>query len=273
MNTRQSKILSYIEKHGEVKNKDLQELVGDCSHMTLWRDLTFLEQEGRIRRTRGGAAPANDPGGREISFNLRLNQNMLLKEEIADIALPLLLPHHSLFLDAGSTVYTLASRLTDGIHTIITSAVNIAAELAKFGNNVTLLGGQVNNDTLSSSGPQAEEMLELINIDVAIMATTGYSVGGSFTGGYLPEAQLKRKILKKSAFSIMLMDSDKIARSHPFTFATLEDFDLLISDSKVPDEFISLARDRGVYVFHRSDGLTGNDRLRVYSELFQKKYG
>ena len=55
LNERQMSILAYITEHGEAKNAALQSLIGDCSMMTLWRDLTKLEQEGRIIRIRGGA--------------------------------------------------------------------------------------------------------------------------------------------------------------------------------------------------------------------------
>ena len=59
--------------------------------------------------------------------------------------------------------------------------------------NITLLGGQVSGVTLSCSGPQAEQMLDGMNIDVAIMAASGYSFNGGFTSGSLQEAQLKQR--------------------------------------------------------------------------------
>lgn len=271
MNERQEKIISFVKQHGEASNKDLLELVGDCSNMTLWRDLTKLEQDGHLRRTRGGAAAMKPVGsGREENYALRAIQNNEAKEEIARIAAPLINPNHAQFLDAGTTVSTLIKFLSGESYTFITSAVNIAAELAKGSNNITLLGGQVNNNTISNSGPQAEEMLDMINIDVAIMATSGYSIGGGFTSGYLPEAQLKAKVLKKSAFSIMLMDSDKVARSHPFSFGTLDDFDVLVSDSNLSPDFISIAKDHNVVVFTPADSLTQSERIEICSNLFSR---
>lgn len=273
MNKRQEKILSYVNKRGEVSVKELLELVGDCSNMTLWRDLAKLEDEGKILRTRGGAAPIKPKEtGKEESFLLRVKKNIRAKEEIARIAAPLLNEDRAHFLDAGSTVYTLVNNLHLANYTFITGAVNIASELARGTNNITLLGGQVNINTISNSGPQAEEMLDLINIDVAIMATSGYSARGGFTGGFLPEAQLKAKVLKKSAFSIMLMDSDKVGKSHPFSFGTLKDFDILIGDRNLPSEFIKIATKQGVKVFTPLDGYKEDERIQICSELFSKKY-
>ena len=82
--------------------------------------------------------------------------------------------------------------------------------------------------TLSCSGPQAEQMLDGMNIDVAIMAASGYSFNGGFTSGSLQEAQLKQRVIRKAACTMMLMDCGKIGRSHPFTFASLDDVDVLV---------------------------------------------
>ena len=72
LNERQMSILTYITEHGEAKNTALQSLIGDCSMMTLWRDLTKLEQEGRIIRVRGGAIAAQSPmAGQEANFTCR----------------------------------------------------------------------------------------------------------------------------------------------------------------------------------------------------------
>ena len=76
LNERQMSILTYITEHGEAKNTALQSLIGDCSMMTLWRDLTKLEQEGRIIRVRGGAIAAQSPmAGQEANFTCRAKQD------------------------------------------------------------------------------------------------------------------------------------------------------------------------------------------------------
>ena len=55
MNTeRREEIKDILRKRGEVKLKDLEEHFPNCSSMTLRRDLKFLEDNGYIKRTRGG---------------------------------------------------------------------------------------------------------------------------------------------------------------------------------------------------------------------------
>lgn len=274
LNERQTTILNYIAEHGEAKNAELLSLIGDYSMMTLWRDLAKLEQDGQVIRIRGGAmsAQANVPG-QEVNFTYRVKQNISAKEEIARITVDLIHTNHAYYLDAGSTIFTLAHQLHEGNYTIVTSAANTAAEMIRRNNhNITLLGGQINASTFSCSGPQAEHMLSEMNIDIAVMATSGYSANGGFSVGCLPEAQLKRQVLKKAAFTILLMDNAKIARNHPFTFASMDDIDVLIGDSQMPAEFIQIAQTHNVQVFTPNDGMTPEERDALVQELFDKKY-
>ena len=237
MNERQAKIYRYIEYHGSARISELQELSSGYTPMTLWRDLAKLESLGYIHRFRGGAriAQAQSHEG-EQPFYSRLKKNVPEKEVIAQLAVDLLTPNHALYLDGGSTTYSLARRLPDGHYTIITSGANIAVELSqRNGFNVNLLGGQVLGSTLACSGPQAEEMLEHINIDIAILATSGFSLENGFACGCLSEALLKRHVISKAAScSIMLMDLDKIGKVHPFTFALLHDIDIVIANDTPP---------------------------------------
>ena len=275
-NARQNAILTYLAEHGEAKNSELLSLTEGVSAMTLWRDLEKLEAEGLIMRFRGGAASTvggKGGEGQEINFLRRVRQNTDAKESIAEIAASLMQPDQAYFMDAGSTVYTLVHHLHSGNYNFITSAVNIAAELAKHTNyDVTMLGGQVGSNTLSCSGPQTEEMLRGINIDIAIMAASGWAQSTGFTSGRYAEAQVKKMVVEKSAVSVMLIDAEKLAKRHPFTFAELSDIDALIGDENLPEEFRYECRQRGILVFTPDDGRTAAERDAAFRELLDRKH-
>ena len=272
-NARQNKIMDYLTEHMEAKNQELADLAGDCSMMTLWRDLTKLEEEGLIVRFRGGAALSQAiHSGRESDFSLRVKQNITAKEEISKIAGGLIQPNHAYYLDAGSTVYTLTRFIHQGSYSVVTSAANVAAELTRRNSHsITLIGGQVNPATLACSGPQAEKMIEEINIDVAIMAASGYSESSGFTVGHLPESQLKKLVINKAAFTIMLLDHGKVSRNHPYTFAGLDNIDVLIGDRQMSRELIAEAERKGTIVFTPNDGLTAEQRVERVEHLYSRK--
>lgn len=271
LNKRQNAILEYIVKNGEAKNSELQALIGDYSLMTLWRDLDKLEAEGQIRRVWGGAVAAGTaPKEREHNFNFRIKQNTEAKEEISRIAADLIRPSHSYYFDAGSTIYTMTRFLKDERHTIITSAANVAVELAHRSNcAVTLLGGQLDAVTLSCSGSQSIGMLEDLNVEIAIMATSGFSSRSGFTCGSLNESQLKKRVINKSLMTVMLLDHDKIGKNLPYTFSSLTNIDVIITDA-VDDELKLEAETHNVLLFYPGDGLDAKSRLEACEQFLKK---
>jgi DeoR/GlpR family transcriptional regulator of sugar metabolism len=50
------------------------------------------------------------------------------------------------------------------------------------------------------------------------------------------ENEFKANVIKKARRRVMLMDTTKLNRSMPFTFANLNDIDVLITDSSLPEE-------------------------------------
>ena len=247
---RRKRIREYIESQGEASIEELIELCYGCSSMTLWRDLKKLEDEGAIRRKRGGAIAmrlVQNEG--ESIYAQRSLVNPLSKKIIAHLATEYVQSGCSIFLDAGSTIMAVIQLLPDQYYNIITSGTNIASELSQRSKcNVTLVGGQVSGNTFSCSGPQAESFLDGVNIDTAIMSTSGYSLYNGFTSGHFNEHHLKQKVIEKAKLVVMLMDMSKINHSMPFTFATLQDIDVLICDVPLPDDILAEAERCGVKV-------------------------
>ncbi len=249
-NDRRKRIRDYIETRGEATVAELMALCEGCSSMTLWRDLNRLEQEGAIRRTRGGAISMRliQPDVEGL-YSQRAKENTAAKRLIAKAAAAFVRPGHAVFLDAGSTIMEVARRLPQEHYTVITSGANIAIELSqRRGSNVLLVGGQISANTLSCSGSQAESFLDGLNIDAALIATSGFSLKGGFSSGNFGECQLKSKVMKKAGRSILLMDSTKIGRVLPFTFATLQEVDVLIVDTPLPPDIALAAREANVEV-------------------------
>ena len=171
----------------------------------------------------------------------------LEKQAIARAAVALTHPGSSLYLVAGTTVMAAAKVLPDQHYTVITSAANTALELSQRRYcDVFLIGGQISPNTLACSGSQAEANLDAMNIDTAIMAASGFSLGSGFSNGSLSESQLKRKVIQKAAHTILLMDSSKLNRNLTFTFAMLSDIDVLICNEPMPEDVVAAAKAQGV---------------------------
>jgi DeoR/GlpR family transcriptional regulator of sugar metabolism len=208
--------------------------------MTLRRDLISLENDGHLIRTFGGAVNAKrfeGSNGEEDAYSRRAAENVEAKIKIAEKALGLLEKGRSIYFDAGSTLMCLAKLVPDENYSIVTCGANIALELVKKSNvSVVTPGGLLNKNTLSISGPNAVSFMDTINIDIAFMATSGFSFDSGFTVSNIYECELKRKVIKRARKKIILMDKTKINKNLPFTFAGLEDINMLISENVLPKE-------------------------------------
>ncbi|HBQ64845.1 MAG TPA: DeoR/GlpR transcriptional regulator [Clostridiales bacterium] len=250
---RKDKIRTYIEQQGSVRISDLEVLYPNISGMTIRRDLFALESEGCIRRVRGGAkAIPRGSGLKEDVYSQRISRNTEAKKKIAQNAMQFIETGRSIYIDSGTTTAILAKMIPDADYSIITSGPNIGMDLTLGHSNsrVTLIGGQLNRSNLTVSGPGSLHFLKDLNIDIAFVATTGFSLKSGFTNGDYNECELKKVVIRKAGRVIMLMDSTKIGRNLPFTFATLREVDILITDSELPPEYRDAAKKYNVRVIY-----------------------
>jgi DeoR/GlpR family transcriptional regulator of sugar metabolism len=238
VNERITKVRDYIHSRGEVSVSELQSLYEGYSSMTVWRDLKLLEEQGFVRRVHGGVISTQAAAFQiEGVYSKRARENTREKIAIAKTAVTMIHPGHAVYLDAGSTLMAVANHIDNERYTIVTSGANIAIELSQRHTcDVLLTGGQISENTLSCSGAQAEQFIASINIDLALMAPSGFSLNNGFTSGSQSESMLKRAVIAKAAKVVVLMDHSKLGRSLPFTFATLADIDVLICDGPLPDD-------------------------------------
>lgn len=249
---RRQTINDYIQSNGKATYDELMELIPDISCMTLRRDLEHLEKEGLVLRVRGGARSVSSiSGDSEDKYAVRAAANITAKTDIAEKTLPYVQPEHSVYFDSGSTLMLLSSKLENGYYSIITPAPNLVNELLKKSKiDITLLGGRLSRDTLAVTGNAAIEAINEINIDTAIMATSGYSIDCGFTSGEYNEVQLKKAVMRKARRVVMIMDSSKFDKNLPYTFGTMKDIDVLITDKMPPQELLDQCEEHGVEVVY-----------------------
>lgn len=247
---RREHIIKYINDNGQASLKELLELYPLVSDMTLRRDLAFLEEQGYIIRTRGGAVSRQRIGAEaEDRYSRRSLFNIPEKRIIAEKAVKLLEPNCSIYLDSGSSVMLMVKAMADENYYVVTAGVNIALEVMRNQKaSITLVGGNVSHNTISASGINSLQFIDGINIDIAFMACSGFSKDTGFTSGNFEECELKKAVLAKARKRIMLSDSSKINKNMPFTFAQLEDIDIWVSDGEMSEDIVALATAKGVKI-------------------------
>ncbi len=230
-------IAELIDKRGKLSLKQLGEYFPRVSQMTLRRDLFLLEEQGKIIRVRGGAMSVRDvqkTSGEPYVKKTTIHTDE--KIEIAQKAAGLIDEGASIFLDAGTTALYLAKEMPDVFCNVFTNGLAVATELCKKKNVVVnLLGGQLIKDNLSTASSFSSVYFADTNFELAIISAAAFTPENGFSCGSQLEAELFKVVCKKAKFTYMMLDSSKIGKIKPYTFAHTEDINVIITDDAFPD--------------------------------------
>ena len=242
----------FIDKNGKVTLHELECAFPDVSSMTLRRDLNRLEEKNAVLKVPGGAISVDSVlRAKEAEFSERINFDAAEKLEIADKAVKLVERKSCIFIDGGSTTTYFARALPDDNFYVLTNAIVIAETiLRKEKPTVSLLGGDLRKNNFITVGKSCLDFIEGVNIQTAVMTATGFIKDvGAFTCGIQSEADVKRKVIEKADKVIMLLDSSKVNKKTPYTFASLENVDCMVVDKNFPKELRSVIEGLNVKVY------------------------
>ena len=132
---------------------------------------------------------------------------------------------------------------------IFTSGFTCAIELARLEKpKVSIPGGTLNRFSHSVCGVRGIQELEGVHFDLLLLGVTSYSPETGFACGVEEEALLKQTVLHRAEHVAVLLDSSKIDRRSTFRICGLDEVDTVISDGRLPSEFLSACENAGVKV-------------------------
>ena len=231
-NERYGAILTIINRLKKVSVQDLTHRFG-VSEVTIRKDLSFLEERGKLFRIHGGAMLAEDEG-RLRTIAIRQTEHTLEKRTIARKARELIRTGETIFIDAGSTCAALAREIRDTELRVVTNSLDAILELVDSpGISLFSTGGSFRPEACSFIGPGALETIRDIQIDTCFMGATGFSRDGVFSSQNVIESQLKSAVIQASRRAVMLADHSKFGSTAFSVFARAEDIDVLVMDSAI----------------------------------------
>ena len=246
---RRRKILEILQKDGRISVSELSQRF-KVSQVTIRKDLETLEREGKIIRTHGGAVLPSALR-MEIDFLKKLHRNAKLKIEIAKKAVELIKPEMTIILDSGSTNLFLAKEIKNSKLsniTVVTNNTYIAQELMNAHVEIIILGGYIREHSLSIVGKFAVEQLELLNVNIAFLGTTGFSKERGFMTPSIVEAEVKSKMVQIADKVVIVADSSKFSRRAFAVFCKHEEVDMVITDRGINNTIKDLLKDKGIEV-------------------------
>jgi DeoR family transcriptional regulator of aga operon len=245
---RRRKILEIINEEGCGLVKDLASRLS-TSKVTIRKDLENMHSEGLLQRSHGGALPVRTGALLDPSLREKEKQHRKEKQRIGEAAAALVNEGECVILDSGTTTTAVARALRNrGRLTVITNAVNIAAELAGTAIEVILTGGILRENSFSLVGPLTEETLGRLSADIFFLAVDGFDVHYGPTTPNLLEAKVNREMIKISRRTVCVCDSSKFGRRSLSQIATLSSIHQVITDNKIPKGDLKELTEAGIEV-------------------------
>ena len=231
---RQGAILDSLMKSGSAQVTELSASL-QVSSVTIRKDLTELEKEGKLYRSHGKAIyiypfGCNQPASEdEIPYS---DEKLAIGREAAK----LIGKDDSIVLASGTTVHALAQCIysSDKL-TVVTSSLQVTETLALRDNiEVIQLGGMVRPHSLSVVGKYSESLLQNLSLSKLFLGVDGIDFDYGITTPDLREATLNRKMMQAAQQTIVLADSSKFGRRGFAKICNVDDIDMLVTDNKIP---------------------------------------
>lgn len=235
---RLDRVREYVLANHSVSPAQLARRFG-VSVMTVHRDLAELEQQGVVRRFRGGVT-AQPSAVFESNFAYRMSAMQVEKDAIASHARSFIEPGMAILLDDSTTCLALARHLEAVAPlTVVTNQLGILDIVSQMpGVHLIALGGDYDSKYNSFVGIACIAAVESLRVDIAFVST--YGVSGNHA--YHQEQQIvagKRAMLASAERKVLLVDHSKLGRRALHQVCQLSVFDRVVVDDGATAEALS----------------------------------
>jgi DeoR family transcriptional regulator, fructose operon transcriptional repressor len=245
---RQQAIYMLALREGSVDVADLARRYGVTTE-TIRRDLSDMQRRHLLRRVHGGAVPI-ERMNHEPRIAARDVVNAEEKLRIATKAVAEVPEQGSVIIDSGSTGQRLADvfPVDRDVH-VVTNSLTTALTLSRRGlQKLTVLGGSVRTNTLAMVDESGRADLQNMAIDVLFISCDGLSFEHGLTTPYREEHTIKRAMIEHSHRVVALVDQSKFHNVQMFSFATFDEIDVLITDTRADPEAVEFLTGHGIEV-------------------------
>ena len=245
---RRRAILELLNRQGRVLVAELGNHF-ETSQVTIRKDLEVLHAHGLVHRTHGGALPAREGALEDPTLREKEKLHRQEKMRIAQAAAEKVNEGQVVILDSGTTTTAVARALRNFQHlTVITNAVNIAAELAGTAVEVILTGGTLRQNSFSLVGPIAEETLRRLSADLLFLGVDGFDAHFGLSTPNLLEAKVNRVMVEIAKRTVAVCDSSKFGRRSLSLIAPPSALQEVITDRGVPKSDARTLKQAGIEV-------------------------
>jgi len=245
---RQQGIYMLALRNGSVDVADLARRYGVTTE-TIRRDLSDMQRRQLLRRVHGGAVPL-ERMNHEPLVEARDMVNAEEKLRIATMAVAEVPERGSVIIDSGSTGQRLAEvfPVDREVH-VVTNSLITALTLSRRGlRELTVLGGSVRTTRHAMVDDTTRAELQHMAIDALFLSCDGLSFQHGLTTPYREEHTMKRAMIERADRVVAMVDQSKFGNVQMFSFASFDEIDVLVTDTRADPEALEILSGHGISV-------------------------
>ena len=245
---RQKSIINKIKMQGSVTTNELIDEF-DVSVMTIRRDLQSLENEGYITLVHGGAK-WNNHAILEHPMSLKQTEYSAQKRRIGQYCATLVNENDLIFIGTGTTTQVVGEELINLDHvTLYTNSLMAMESLSSF-SNIELHSTPGKYRALSHGflGSETIQFLKHHLFDYVFISTEGIDLSFGASVPALEDALTKQAVIEQAKHIILISDHTKFNKTFNHQFCTLDQVEMIITDSELDDETFQSFLQKGIKI-------------------------
>lgn len=225
-------IQEYLQEHKIAPSSELSSIL-DVSEATIRRDFEWMENEGLLLRTHGGAI-LNQNIQFEAEYQRRAQINVVDKRAIGKLAASMIGEGEIVFINSGTTTTQLIRHIDPKKNiTVVTNNLYAALEIIDSELDLILLGGTFQPKSKSVAGRFAIDNLGQIYANQAFIGVDGMSLKYGFTVPSNSEAEIVRLMIERTKGPVnVVADHSKWEMVANFEIARSGQIQRLVTDQE-----------------------------------------
>lgn len=244
-------LMTLLSERGRLTVKEASDELG-VSLATVRRDFTALAEQQLATRTHGGLVATH------VSYDLPVRYRLAPddpKERIARAAADLFAEGDVVGFNGGTTTTAVGRHLGarsddfDEPVTVVTNALNLAAELVLRDQVITMTtGGVARAHSYELIGPLARRSLDEMWLDWMVLGVDAIAVDWGTGCQNHAEAEINAAMVARAETVVVVADASKLARRAFARICGIDEIDRLITDEAATPADVAALRSAGVDV-------------------------
>ncbi len=218
----------------------------DVSEMTLRRDLGRHPDKFHLL---GGHITLAFDGNEAADYRVTEQDTRHVEEKrrIGKLAAAFIKPGDTVFFDCGTTIPFVVDFIPDELEfTAVCNSLNVLLKLQQKPNcTIVLCGGTFHRKNQIFENRAETGILDGVRLSWAFVSAAGVSHEFGVTCFNFNEVEVKQKVLRQARHCMLLADHSKFDAVRTAHFAKLEDFQVVVTDKKLPRRYRELIEANG----------------------------